>query len=156
MTNWMKYGAIGTAIFVFFAAVAGCDWGDAVRAETPPRIAQERQIADSIPLNDAVYEYEDWLSDTRRDGERWKAEIEKASQIVAFLDTFTLRALGELGPAVAGVPVLSALVPAVVGIGGLMLKRPGDKSGIEADKLWDEAFAAGKQAALDGVREAKS
>lgn len=147
---------IAAAVFVIFAAISGCEWGDMVRVDTPKNVQESRALPAKMPVNDAVYEYEDWLAATERDGRRWQAEIESASQIVAFLNTFSLRAIGELGPAVAGVPVLSALVPALVGLGGLLVRRPGDVSATDAkrqsDQNWDEAFQAGKQAVMDGIR----
>lgn len=165
--NWAKPLGITAILLVFFGAVAGCNWGDAVRADVPKGIQASEGLPPSMPLNDSVDAYEDWLSQTTRDGRRWQAEIERASNIVAFLNTFTLKAVGEIGPAVAGVPVLSALVPALTGLAGLMLKRPGDVAKRDAEQAareakiaennaWDEAFEAGKRAALEGIREVKS
>lgn len=160
MTQWTKPISVLFAASLAFAVIAGCEWGRLVQVDTPPAIAAAQGLEPRLSLTDAGYEYDRWLADVQRDGRRWQGEIERASQVVAWLDTFTLAAVDEIGPQLAGVPLVGFAVPFLAGLAGLMKRRPGDVSGDEIkqthDSTWNEAFEAGKRAALEGVREARS
>ncbi|MCC7409960.1 MAG: hypothetical protein IT442_17975 [Phycisphaeraceae bacterium] len=112
------------AILLLSAALAACagfDLGDMVRVKTPTAIQQTVGLPAQVSLNDAEAEYQGWLSNVQRTGAQWKANIDKANAIRATFNQLTLAALDEVGPTLAGVPMLGPLLPAATGILGLFL-----------------------------------
>lgn len=103
------------------AACAGFDLGDMVRVKTPTAIQQTVGLPAKVSLNDAEVEYQGWLSNVQRTGAQWKTNIDKANAVRATFNQLTLAALDEVGPTLAGVPMLGPLLPAATGIFGLFL-----------------------------------
>jgi len=103
------------------AACAGFDLGDIVKVKTPNAIQQTTGLSSRVSLNDAEAEYRAWFEDVQRTGAQWKASIERAGEIRGLLGQLTLSALDEVGPALAGVPVVGPALPALTGIVGLFI-----------------------------------
>lgn len=103
------------------AACAGFDLGDIVKVKTPNPIQQTTGLASRISLNEAEAEYRAWFENTQRTGAQWKASIERAGEIRGMLGQLTLSALDEVGPTLAGVPVVGPALPALTGIVGLFI-----------------------------------
>lgn len=103
------------------AACAGFDLGDIVKVKTPNAIQQTTGLPSRVSLNEAEAEYRAWFEDAQRTGSQWKASIERAGEIRGMLGQLTLSALDEVGPTLAGVPVVGPALPALTGIVGLFL-----------------------------------
>jgi hypothetical protein len=54
-------------------------------------------------------------------GSQWKSNIEHANEIRNMVNQLSLSALDQVGPTVAGVPMLGPLLPAASGLLGLFL-----------------------------------
>ncbi len=103
------------------AACAGFDLGDIVKVRTPNAIQQTTGLPSRVSLNEAEAEYRAWFEDVQRTGAQWKASIERAGEIRGMLGQLTLNALDEVGPTLAGVPVVGPALPALTGIVGLFI-----------------------------------
>lgn len=103
------------------AACAGFDAGDLVQVKTPPAIQRTEGLPSRMTLNESEFEYRAWLEDTQRNGAKWKENIEKGNAIRVLVNQLTLQALDEVGPTLAGIPVIGPLLPAITGILGLGL-----------------------------------
>ena len=103
------------------AACAGFDLGDLVQVKTPRAIQQTTGLAARTSLNEAEAEYRAWFEDVQRTGAQWKASIERGTEIRGLLGQLTLSALDQVGPTLAGVPVLGPALPALAGLAGLFL-----------------------------------
>ncbi|MCC7408662.1 MAG: hypothetical protein IT442_11370 [Phycisphaeraceae bacterium] len=134
---------------VILAACAGFDMGDVVKVRTPNAIQQTVGLPATTSLNEAESEYQGWLSDVQRTGSQWKANIDKANAIRATFNQLTLSALDEVGPTLAGVPVLGPVLPAATGILGLFFgvsklrkeKEDSYNAGLEKGKEFGTADA---------------
>lgn len=143
------------------ASLGGCDFGDLIRVKTPRNIQATETLPPTLTLNEAREEYENWVNATRNDSMRWRTSIERGDEISDLFAQIVLQGLNDVGPELAGVPVLGPALPLLTGIAGaFFVRRPGDKKAKDADTekdaAWDEAFAAGKAAALEAFREARS
>jgi hypothetical protein len=125
------------------AACAGFDLGDMVRVKTPTAIQQTVGLPAQVSLNDAEVEYQGWLSNVQRTGAQWKTNIDKANAIRATFNQLTLAALDEVGPTLAGVPVVGPLLPAATGILGLVLGSSRLRK--EKEDSYNAGLAKGKQ-----------
>jgi len=103
------------------AACAGFDLGDVVKVRTPNAIQQTTGLSARVSLNEAEAEYRAWFESVQRTGAQWKASIERAGEIRGLLGQLTLSALDEVGPTLAGVPVVGPALPALTGIVGLFI-----------------------------------
>jgi hypothetical protein len=108
-------------ITLVLGACAGFDLGDIVRVKTPNAIQQTKGLASTITLNEAEAEYRAWFEETQRTGSQWKANIERASEIRGIFSQLTLSTLDQVGPTVAGIPMLGPALPAMTGLVGLFL-----------------------------------
>ena len=108
-------------ITLALGACAGFDLGDLVRVKTPSRVQQSTGLAATITLNEAEAEYRAWFEETQRVGAQWKSNIERAGEIRGIFSQLTLSALDQIGPTVAGVPMLGPALPAMTGLVGLFL-----------------------------------
>jgi hypothetical protein len=103
------------------AACVGFDVGDVVRVRTPGSIQQQTGLPSSTTLNEAQSEYQAWLADVQRAGAQWRNSIERGNEVRALMNQLTLSALDEVGPTIAGLPVLGPVLPAATGLLGLFL-----------------------------------
>lgn len=138
---------VAVAAAVLVASLGGCDFGDLVRVDTPRNIQSTEGLPSRLTLNDAREEYEDWIAAARNDSMRWRTGIERSQEITNLLEQFTLQQLNDVGPAIAGVPVLGPALPLITGLAGLLVTGPGQttrkkaeaEKKAESEKAWDEA-----------------
>lgn len=108
----MKAGALLLALIMSALALAACagfDFGDVVKVPTPAEIQQTTGAPSRLSLNEADAAYRAWLDDTQRAGVAWRNSIERGNEIRSMLGQLTMGALADVGPSVAGVPILSSV-----------------------------------------------
>lgn len=120
-TRHLAYGFALVMISLGLAACAGFDLGDIVKVKTPNAIQQTTGLPARTSLNDAEAEYRAWFENTQRVGAQWKASIERGNDVRALLNQLTLAALDEVGPTLAGVPIVGPALPALTGLVGLFI-----------------------------------
>ena len=102
-------------------ACSGFDLGDIVRVKTPNTIQQTKGLPSTVTLNEAEAEYRAWFAETQRTGSQWKSNIERAGEIRGIFSQLTLSTLDQVGPTVAGIPMIGPALPAMTGLVGLFL-----------------------------------
>ncbi len=120
-TNHLIFLFILTFVVLGLLSFAGCDMGDMIHVKTPNTIQQQTGLASTISLNEAESEYQLWYQHMQTAGSQWKSNIEHANEIRNMVNQLSLSALDEIGPTVAGVPVLGPMLPAASGLLGLFL-----------------------------------
>lgn len=149
---------IATLVILILAAsglVAGCagmDLGDIIEARTPPEIQQKEGLSSTLSINEAESRYEAWIDDVQRVGAEWKGNIEKGNQFRAIISQLTLNALDNLGPAVAGVPVLAPALPAIGTLAGWFLGTGNTRK--QKEKSYNAGIELGKRTAVEGGQKA--
>ncbi|NBB84211.1 MAG: hypothetical protein GVY28_12505 [Alphaproteobacteria bacterium] len=134
------------ALLLVSGVVAGCagfDLGDLIRAPTPPDIQQQTGLPSSLPLNEAQVQYQAWYEDVQRAGTQWRNKIERAAEIRAMLGQLTMQGLDNLGPTLAGVPVLGPALPAATGLLAYILGVSGRSK--EKEKSYNAGLKKGQQ-----------
>lgn len=128
--------AIGAALAlsVTLAACAGFDIGDVVQVRTPAEVQQTTGLPRKQTLNEAESSYEAWVEDVTRQSAQWRESIERGNEVAMILTQISMRALDEVGPTIAGLPVLGPALPFLTLLTGLVIRRPGDVSRREAEK----------------------
>ncbi len=120
-TNYLIFLFVITFLVLGLLSFAGCDMGDMIHVKTPNTIQQQTGLASNISLNEAESEYQLWYQHMQTAGSQWKSNIEHANEIRNMVNQLSLSALDEIGPTVAGVPILGPMLPAASGLLGLFL-----------------------------------
>lgn len=140
---------LACALAAAAAALSGCDLGDVLQVRTPAGVQQDTGLPGSMSLNEAEREYGLQLERIRSDMHAWRDNIEGTNTVRGIISQLAMQQLNDLGPAVAGVPVVGPLLLGALPIAGLFVRRPGDKSKAEVSELqrsehdrgWDEGRA---------------
>ena len=140
---------IALAVSLSLAACAGFDWGDVVQTNVPSNVQGTHSLPAKMSLNESQVRYREWFGETQSTGLRWKNEIERANHVKTMLDGLTLHALAEVGPTIAGFPVLSGLLPFLTALVGIGIRRPGD---VTKDELAKQKEAAYNKALKEGAK----
>ncbi|MBX3435535.1 MAG: hypothetical protein KF847_19635 [Pirellulales bacterium] len=133
------------------AACAGLDLGDYIRVQTPHAVQQASGIPATMTLNQAEGEYRAWHASISDAGARWKAAIERGHETRALVSQLTLQTLSDVGPTVAGLPVLGPALPLLTLLGGWFLRRPGDVSRADMAREKEASYNAGMRRSRDAV-----
>lgn len=143
--------AIGAAVLVavVLSACASLDYGDLIRVRVPNEIQQQTGLPSTTTLNEAEAEYQAWFEDVQRNGANWKNDIERASELRAVFGQLTLGALNEVGPQVAGIPVLGAAAPSLLMLATYWLGVAGKSR--EKEKSYNKGQETGAKMALDAA-----
>jgi predicted PurR-regulated permease PerM len=120
-TNHLIFLFVIVFLVLGLLSFAGCDMGDMIHVKTPNTIQQQTGLASTITLNEAESEYQSWYQHMQTAGSQWKSNIEHANEIRNMVNQLSLSALDQVGPTVAGVPMLGPLLPAASGLLGLFL-----------------------------------
>lgn len=108
-------------VALMLAACAAVDLGDLIHARTPASVQQQTGLPSKLSLNEAEAEYRAWVEQTRLAAAQWRSNIERSNEVRGLLGQITLGALDQIGPTLAGVPVLGPALPALTGLAGLFL-----------------------------------
>ena len=151
-------GAIGVSALI--AGCAGLQFDDIVKVRTPIGLQQDMGLPPQMTLSEARVAYEESVNEFKTRSQVWRESIDDASAFVGVAEQLTLQGINEIGPSIMGIPVLGPSLPLLGVLTGLFFKRPGDASKKEVEEktnaAWDEAFAAGKAAALEAVNAART
>jgi hypothetical protein len=134
---WLFVGILLIAGLAVFSA-QGCAFRDFIKAKTPTGIQQTHGLAASLPLTQAERAYEAWLTDVQREGAYWRENIGRATETADLLSSMAMQQLGNLAP------FLGPLAPAVFGLAGLMIRRPGDVSQRDKEKAYNKGMEVGR------------
>ena len=147
------YAGVLVTVVLLLAACAGFELGDFIQTDVPIVVQKTHGLPEHMTLNAGTEEYQAWFAETQRVGVQWQNSLERGNQVRNLLSQITLRALDQIGPTIAGVPVLGPLLPALTGLLGMFLiKRPGDVSKDALAKEKD-AWTKEKEAAYNKALE---
>ena len=115
----VAYGFVLVMLSLVLVACAGFDLGDMVKVKTPNDVQKTQGLPRTVSLNEAEHEYQAWFEDVQRTGAQWRGSIERGGEIRGMLSQLSLSALNDIGPTLAGVPVVGPALPALTGMAGL-------------------------------------
>lgn len=150
-----RRAALTISVLVGFLLLASvlqaCQLQDLVKVDVPPAVAEAIQTEDRVSVTDSADVWEEWVAWVDRQSERLKASIGEGQERAAVIESLTSMGI-QLGQDAAGTLPGGALISTGLALmGGLFLKRPGDRKREQLEK------EASYQAGLDkGQRIADS
>ncbi len=138
-------------VLVVFGALAmqGCSLGDMIRHDVPKDMQEFNDGEGKVSLNDAPFVMEDYTSNVERNLRQFAEANERAALLFDFLNSVATIGLEELGNSpIPGATILSGLL---LGLGGLMTRKPGTATEIMEEKF--ASYEKGKNDALDAAKK---
>lgn len=131
--NHKRAAIFGSAALLAASAVAAlqsCDLADLVQVDVPPGVRESLDIpaGERVTLADADYVWEDWSDYVERESIRFSREIKESRERFELLSSVANMGIGALEQQIGGVPFGPFLLAGLGGLGGLFLKRPGDRA----------------------------
>lgn len=146
--SWTQYTYL-VLMFLICSAATACaalDAKDWIKADVPQDIQQAVEAEDRVTVNEAVQVRKDYVVEVTRNLERLDYNIQKGSRLAALIDTVAFKAFEEFSPALAAAGPLGLFA---LSVGGLFMRRPGDKSRDEHEK---EVEKVKSEAKVEGAR----
>jgi hypothetical protein len=149
---------IGLAVVVggVLALLQGCDLGSLVKVDVPAPVSEAIGLPESVSYANAEAAWNEWKLFVQINSDRMAAEIEAGRERFELLQSVANTGLEALTENASLVPGGGLLVGVLGGVGGLFIRRPGDKK--RAQKERAEAFNHGMAAEhhrLEAVEKAK-
>lgn len=139
-------------IITFSAFATGCTPGDMIKQDVPKPMQIFNDGQSKVSLNDAPFVLDAYLTDCQRTVEQFVAANERAHAFFDGLNTLVTFGIGELGNSpIPGASIASGLL---LGLAGLMMKKPGTAKMIADEKM--ASFNKGLEMATAKVAEQKS
>ena len=137
---------IGLAVVVggVLALLQGCDLGSLVKVDVPSPVSEAIGLPESVSYSNAEAAWNEWKLFVQINSDRMAAEIKAGRERFELLQSVANTGLEALTENASLVPGGGLLVGVLGGVGGLFIRRPGDKKReVEAVKA---AFEHGKKA----------
>lgn len=125
-------------------ALQGCGLGDMIRHDVPKDMQEFNDDEPKVSLNDAPFVMEDYLSSVERNVRQFNEANDKANLVFDFVNSAITIGIEEIGN--APIPGAGFLSMGLMGLGGLMIRKPGTAREIADEKM--ASFNKGQQVAL--------
>lgn len=142
---------LGLAVVVagVLAMLQGCDLATLVRVKVPEPVQEAIGVPESVSYANAEAAWNEWKLYVQINSDRLAAEIDAGRERFELLQTVANTGLEALTENAALVPGGGVLVGVLGGLGGLFIRRPGDK------KKMVEAVQKGFQEGVSVARTGK-
>ncbi len=123
------------------SALTACQVEDLIKVKVPPRVAEVIQTDDKISVSDSSAAWADWQAWVERESKKFADQIERSQEVAGVIRGLTETGLQIGQEAASTLPGGVFLTSGLALLGGLFLKRPGDKKKEEA--IESDAFNRG-------------
>jgi len=139
------------------ATLHACQLQDIIKFEVPPEVAESIQVEDRVAVSKSDQVWQDWSDFVTKQNKRLEAAIGSASERLAIIESLTETGINLGQDAASTLPGGALISSGLALMGGLFLKRPGDKKREQqqTDASYDEGLKKGReiaQAAAEAVR----
>tara|TARA_R110001592_G_scaffold103047_1_gene290367 strand:- start:981 stop:1451 length:471 start_codon:yes stop_codon:yes gene_type:complete len=144
---------IGFAVVVagFVSLLQGCDLATFVRVKVPAAVQEAIGVPDSVSYAEAESAWNEWKLFVQINSDRMASEIEAGRERFELLQSVANTGLEALGENASLFPGGGLLVGVLGGVGGLFVRRPGDKK--KMVQAVQKGFQEGVSVALTGKPE---
>tara|TARA_Y100001937_G_scaffold88533_1_gene119725 strand:- start:105 stop:632 length:528 start_codon:yes stop_codon:yes gene_type:complete len=155
---WLIVAAI-TALAIT-SILSACQIQDIVRVDVPAGIQQAIDLEPRISVSDSGAAWEEWVAWVDRNSSRFSDEIDRGQATAGLIASLTDTGLALGKDAASTLPGGAFISTGLALMGGLFLKRPGDKAKerAEAEKSYNAGLEKGQRistSVLAGIESLK-
>jgi len=132
----------------------GCDLATLVRIDVPEPVQEAIGVPDSVSYADAESAWNEWKLFVQINSDRMASEIEAGRERFELLQSVANTGLEALSENASLFPGGGLIVGVLGGVGGLFVRRPGDKK--KMVQAVQKGFQEGVSVALTGKPEMES
>ena len=136
-------------VLLLASALSACQVEDLVKVDVPDDVATAIDSKPRISVSDSAAAWEDWQAYVERESRRFADEIDRGQEIAGVIRSLTETGIGIGQDAASTLPGGAILGSGLALLGGLFLKRPGDKrrEAIERDESYRAGLLKGREVA---------
>lgn len=136
---WLIVAAISALAIT--SILSACQVQDLVRVDVPAGVQEAIEVEPRISLAESGPAWEEWAAWVERNSARFSDEIDAGEETAGLIASLTATGLSLGQDAASTLPGGALISTGLALMGGLFLKRPGDKRREAAER--DESFQAG-------------
>jgi len=142
------------------ATLQACQLQDMIKFEVPPKVAESIEVEGRVPVSKSEEVWQDWSDFVEKQNKRLEAAIGSASERLAIIESLTETGISLGQDAASTLPGGALISSGLALMGGLFLKRPGDKKREkeQTDASYEAGLKKGReiaQAAAEAIRALK-
>lgn len=143
--------AIGLIVALGFAG--GCRLDEIIMVDVPDAVQESANVGPQVSLRDAPAVREKHVFEFTQSLERFDENYADSALLYEIAASAFNTGFQMAIPAIGNVPGGMILVSALTGLGGLLLKRPGEGKAIQdaSDAAWDEAAEVTRKTMLEAL-----
>ena len=150
---WFFFG-LAAVVAGCVSLLQGCDLATLVRVDVPEPVQEAIGVPDSVSYADAESAWNEWKLFVQINSDRMAAEIEAGRERFELLQSVANTGLEALSENASLFPGGGLLVGVLGTVGGLFVRRPGDKK--KMVQAVQKGFQEGVSVALTGKPEMES
>lgn len=155
---WLIVAAISALAIT--SILSACQIQDLVRVDVPDGVQKAIEVEPRISVSDSGAAWEEWVAWVDRNSSRFSDEIDRGQETAGLIASLTQTGIALGQDAASTLPGGALISTGLALMGGLFLKRPGDKAKerAEADKSYTAGLLKGRkigQSIAEGVRNLK-
>jgi hypothetical protein len=118
-----------------------CQLQDLIKIDVPPAVAEAVQTEERVSVADSGEVWEEWVAWVDRQSDRLQASIGEGQERLAMVESLTSMGISLGQDAASTLPGGALISTGLALMGGLFLKRPGDKKREQMEK--EASYRAG-------------
>jgi len=152
------WGGSAMAAILMACLVSGCQLQDIIKFNPPVAVQEAIGAADSVPLSEANYTWDEWERYVSVNSQRLSEEIGDAHLTFELVSSISNTGLELLGESAGAFPGGALLFGGLSLLAGLYTKKPGTDKHVSAEKQasFNKGLEEGKRIAIQLYEEAKN
>jgi len=136
---WLIVAAISALAIT--SILSACQLEDLVRVDVPAGVQTAIEVEPRISLAESGPAWDEWVAWVERNSARFSDEIDAGEETAGLIASLTATGIALGQDAAGGLPGGALISTGLALMGGLFLKRPGDKAKEQTEK--EDSFKAG-------------
>ena len=133
-------------VLLLASVLSACQISDLIHVDVPKGVATAIDSEPSISVSDSSAAWDDWQAYVERESRRFADEIDRGQEFAGVIRSLTDTGLSIGQDAASTLPGGAIIGSGLALLGGLFLKRPGDKrrEAVEKDVSYREGLLKGR------------
>jgi|TARA_R100000084_G_scaffold109282_1_gene75405 hypothetical protein len=143
---------LAAVVLLLASSLAGCNLQDIVSVKVPEGVQAAIKTNGKVPLSEADDRWAEWVAWVDRQSGEFSSQIDKGRETAAVITALTNTGIQFGTEASSSLPGGALIGSGLALLGGLFIRKPGDKKAIKRAEAKEAVFAGGLNAVLDAVR----